>query len=397
MNSISQLKGRLVFLVFIFIGLQLVERLYLFGSLLSPVFILVIPAIYLALLVRQYQIDGGAARLRSGALLLLGLCGTLGVALILQVTLLTDQIDQFGRSAISFAANTAFYGISWALVGYVIAEGRVSGGTPLALFIVAFVLLLVIPNVGAGYLDISGMRELTGIDSFSHLWVSENAVILFFLAYASAGSSLVRALVLAAMAVVLVSLLGRSSLFLSLAAIAIFEVLYGQGGRQVSRLLFMVIAIFFVGLVLLAFVGDGGDQVFDRVFLKGGLASDPSYLLRDLALTAGVAKLDGQILFGDPTVLVSEFGNVGLYIHNLLSAWQLYGFPFFVAISIVLIVSVIRMHRLSVFFVNDEFLRFAGLFLIYSVLSVLLTKYVGYWGLWFAFGIWLGVERRSWP
>lgn len=397
MNSISQLKGRLVFLVFIFIGLQLVERLYLFGSLLSPVFILVIPAIYLALLVRQYQIDGGAARLRSGALLLLGLCGTLGVALILQVTLLTDQIDQFGRSAIGFAANTAFYGISWALVGYVIAEGRVSGGTPLALFIVAFVLLLVIPNVGAGYLDISGMRELTGIDSFSHLWVSENAVILFFLAYASAGSSLVRALVLAAMAVVLVSLLGRSSLFLSLAAIAIFEVLYGQGGRQVSRLLFMVIAIFFVGLVLLAFVGDGGDQVFDRVFLKGGLASDPSYLLRDLALTAGVAKLDGQILFGDPTVLVSEFGNVGLYIHNLLSAWQLYGFPFFVAISIVLIVSVIRMHRLSVFFVNDEFLRFSGLFLIYSVLSVLLTKYVGYWGLWFAFGIWLGVERRSWP
>ena len=396
MNSIGQLRERLVFLVFIFIALQLIERLYLFGSLLSPVFILVVPSIYLVLTIRKWQIDGGLARPQAGALLLCGLCSILSVVLILQSIILTDQVDQFGRSALGFAANTAFYGVSWALVGYVIAEGRFKGGTPLALFIVAFVLVLVVPNLGSGYLDVSGMRELTGIESFSHLWVSENAVILFFLAYASTKSLLVRVSILTSMAVVLVSLLGRSSLFLSVAAIAIFEVLYGQGGRRFLRLSFIVAVILLVGLVVFTFVGEDGDLAFDRVFLKGGLASDPSYILRTLALTVGVSKLGSHIFLGDPTVLVSEFGNVGLYIHNLLSAWQLYGFPFFTGISSVLIVSVLRMHRSAYIFENDAFLRFSALFLIYSVLSVLLTKYVGYWGLWFAFGIWLGVERRSW-
>ena len=99
-----------------------------------------------------------------------------------------------------------------------------------------------------------------------------------------------------------------------------------------------------------------------------------------------------QLWIGDPTILATEMGSVGAYIHNLLSVWQVFGFFVFLALVVAIFIALFRMFKILRSVSNNPLFDSAALLLIYSVLSVLTTKNGGFWCLWFAVGLWFGAK-----
>ncbi|MDV7396391.1 hypothetical protein RZS08_33665, partial [Arthrospira platensis SPKY1] len=112
--------------------------------------------------------------------------------------------------------------MTWGLIGFSIANIRVEKNEKVAIALMVVVGFLVFRNAASGYVNFSDLREQTGIDSLSHLWVSENIVMLFFLSYALARSYWVKLLLFVVVALCLVAMLGRSSLFFSIIVVALF-------------------------------------------------------------------------------------------------------------------------------------------------------------------------------
>lgn len=381
--------GALIVPVFLF--LQLLERLYVFSAILSPVYLAVVPFIFFVVFVKD-SLDGPGVQLPHRSLVFfLALVICLFIVLVAQHAFLFDFYDANGRSALGFSWLTGTYAITWGLIGLSLSAVRFTSSNLCALAIMSGVALLVLPNMASGYVNLTALREDTGIENLSHLWISENIVVLFFLSYALASNYLLRFLLLAAVAVFLVGMLGRSSLFFALAAVAFYEVIFSPG--RVPAKIIIGVAVFFLSIfVLLGMREYFDDPMLDKVLFKGGLQADASYGARSEILRLGLSYLDKQLWIGDPTILANEIGSVGAYIHNLLSAWQLYGFPFFVFLILFILCALFKMLYFR-FSVGDEPILILGaLLLIYSVMSVLAAKHAGFWILWLSLGLWGGFK-----
>ena len=390
--SLQDAQFVLALAVPIFLLIQLFERLLLFTQVVSPAYLVLLPALFAILALHKLSTAKGIRLPEAGQVAFALLCAALIVILMLQRLLLPERFDIFGRSSVGFSAYVGTYALTWGLIGLFVGNVNVQRSERFAVALMAIVAFLVLRNAASGYVNFSDLREQTGIDSLSHLWVSENIVMIFFLSYALARSYWVKLLLFVVVALCLVAMLGRSSLFFSIVAVALFELVFGSA-RHVSQRVFgaLGVALLFM-LIMIGVQIYSSDDAFDRVFLKGGLGSDASFTERMHFMKIGLQYLDAQLWIGGPNILAEQFGHLGAYIHNLLSAWQFFGFPFFLILCLALLSSIFRMFSFMRNLERSVVTDFAALLLIYATVCVIFTKTSFYWGFWLALGLWHGVR-----
>lgn len=391
---LSRLESALALSVPAFIGFQLVERLYFFDQLVSPVVLLLVPIAFFLLWMVRFFSEYGVERPSSSTLLLFALCGVILGCLLAQRAFLFDRYDLSGRSAIGAATLAGTYAVTWGLIGLSVSGSRLVKSDICAVLVMVGIGLVVLPNLAGGYVNLVALREETGIENLSHLWVSENIVFLFFLSYGLARSYLVKLALLVAVTVFLVAMLGRSSLFFTLAAVCVYELAFGDARGGARK------AMIGVGFALLGFAVMLGMQwyysepILQKLFFKDGLAADASFEARSQLLSLGLFHLRDQLWIGNPTILATEMGSVGAYIHNILSVWQIFGLFAFILLLLLVFVAVFRMFDLMRNARGSALFDVGAMLMIYSVLSVFTTKHGAFWCLWFAVGFWLGVRKE---
>jgi hypothetical protein len=129
---------------------------------------------------------------------------------------------------------------------------------------------------------------------------------------------------------------GRTALFVFVATF----VLISLGRNALRNLLLLGVAglVIFLGaryLVDANIVDVQSVQVREILFLDGVYA-DSSFNARITLLKDSFADLSDQFLIGNFTLTTERQGYFGGYAHNLLSAWQFYGFFVFLALILAL-------------------------------------------------------------
>ena len=310
------------------------------------------------------------------------------LSLLGQSALNLSAMDIDGRSSIGHAQNFWMVGTLWLIAGAAIATGTVARSNLFAIGLVgALLFLLWIGSDGLFVVNYGRLSAGLGGARFSHLNTSDYAVFSLALAYGLA-SGWLRIIVLVAAVFVLFALGGRSALFAFTAATVLHWIFWG-GSRPASRLIGGFLLVSVLGVVFIYLADLGGAEVAGKdVLFSQGYASDSSVVARVDQIMLGVADLGRQAMFGDPSLIVKRFASAGAYMHNLLSAWQFYGFAFFV----VLVASLLYCLRYS--YVNresyDDSLSTAFvLLLIYASISVVIAKAITFYLLWLVLGFWL--------
>jgi len=240
-----------------------------------------------------------------------------------------------------------------------------------------------------GRINYSQLREANEIAVLSHLWITESAIVLFFLAYVQIKTAWLRIVFFGAIMSALFLVGGRSSFIFAAVALIAYEVLASKATAKSMLLKFLAVFGVFVGLVVFAST-QVDEHVIARLLLTHGVQADGSWIERQNAVAVGVPLLWDQLFFGGPHFYVSALGNLGWYIHDIRSAWQFFGFPFFVG-SCALYALAIKsfwVHRERIKW--DESYGFSALFLIFVTLAMLNTVFVGSPWFWFAMGLWFG-------
>ncbi|AXY43694.1 O-antigen ligase family protein [Halomonas sp. JS92-SW72] len=317
------------------------------------------------------------------------------ISVMLQSALLSDRYDYLGRSSLQYAAFICAYGVTWFLVGV-----SVSNFTPHYSVKIPFLLLLisfffVVQSSNEGRVDYAYLREVTGVDSYSHLWITEGLIIFSFLSYAGLKSLWLRVLVFSLSVASLFLAGSRSGLLFFIVTIVFYELFFSNGIKAWKKVVFMLV----MSPVLLA-ISYGYLSLINPLYIEHFLLifdrdSSGSWQERTYALNIGLNLLHRQILFGDPTLLASELGNVGWYIHNALSGWQFFGLPFFLVSCVAYILAFAKMVQFRNIGKETPFFRFKSLMLLYTALNISLTVFVGSSWFWFTLGLWLAAAHNN--
>jgi hypothetical protein len=154
----------------------------------------------------------------------------------------------------------------------------------------------------------------------------------------------------------------------------------------------VVIFLIFVGIVDI--LTKTGGYFFSRMLLLKGIDSDTSAVGRNTVLLIGLSLFEKQILFGNTALLITEMGNIA-YIHNILSAWQFFGFLPFLMIIMMLIYSACKCIKVlkNRVMIKDPFVDFMLMFTIYALISVLAVKVCFFVPFWLVIGYWSGLSK----
>ena len=308
-------------------------------------------------------------------------------AILLQYFYIKDLIDGLGRSALGITRGILVVGLCWIVCGAPIQGLKRERSLFLLICIMGFLSLSVFSNLNGGiFVSYAKLSEGRSDDTeLNHLVVGEAATFLLLLAYAFAPYGW-RLLTFSLSIAMLFSLGGRSAFFSYFLAVGLHYYLVAPAGRKWSHL----VAVFavLIGCVLIYIFLDFRDDAVARMLLSQGLSEDGSVVERQAVLAGGLKALPSQILIGDPAFLIRTFRSMGTYIHNILSAWQFFGFlPFLLFVSALMWVSLyILKNRKKMHGPIDDF---GMLIFLCSGISILTAKYIGFHMFWFALGFWL--------
>lgn len=318
------------------------------------------------------------------------------VSLLGQSALNLSSMDIDGRSSISYARNFWFVGSLWLLAGAGIAAASLERSNALALMLLAVLLALLwfgsdgvfLINYGQLSADSGGLR-------ITHLTTSDYAVFCLAMAY-GLSSGLGRVAVSLCALFILFALGGRAALFSFALAVLVMQIFVGQSRGSLRVLAGIVLGAVF--LILYDYFGslaqDSGAS--KDVLFSQGFGRDASVLERLEQIFLGFEDLGKQALFGDLSLVVRRFATAGGYMHNILSAWQFYGFLFFSLLVASLVYS-LRFAYASHFWSDNSLHVAFHLLLVYVVISVLVGKAVTFYLLWLVLGYWLERAATSKP
>lgn len=182
---------------------------------------------------------------------------------------------------------------------------------------------------------------------------------------------------------------GRASFYIGVGSILVYELLFVTARWRVAAFVLLGSAL---GALLALWLNIDLEQVEKMLFLRG-LEADSSFLERSDALERELKMFPAQAAIGDPGLIVKEYGSIGIYIHNILSAWQFCGsLPFVGLLALLLYL----LPRVQSFAKADQspMATFSTLCFIYAVIGSLVAKYVGFFHLWFALGFWVSLLHR---
>jgi len=277
--------------------------------------------------------------------------------------------------------------VLWFLIGGAISAADIKESPALALILAGSVAAIMGFGIDAELFKsfrIEGSDDPT--DRVSHLSLERYVVIPIVLAYALSPKT--RWLVALAGVFCLFLLGGRTALFVFIITV-IFMNLRGNAVRNLIILTVMG-TLLFLGLryaVSSGLLDPNNPGVNDILFL-GGVSEDKSFIGRVQLFQQSLQDLPQQFLVGNYSITVERYGAFGTYIHNLLSAWQFYGFFIFLAILLSLLYCVVKMLGMRADR-QSPIMVFSSFMLVYVFLSVVMSKYVGWTMLWFVLGLWM--------
>lgn len=313
----------------------------------------------------------------------------------IQLLLGYDSQDKLGSSTLGRIGYIILFSISWLVIGYSVNSLSLKVRyLAVTIFLLAlFVVCLSIDSFPfVSYELLSKKHGLSPEMSLSHLGITDSAIILTMVFFASREKTNFICIFIALF--MLLSLGGRSALFLFIVSTAIVSFIKASSRSKtimiIASFTFLVPA---VGLFM-SYIDLSDNKTMARFFFANGLTGDGSLIQRLEQFRISIDLLPEQLAVGNYALNVEQTKEFGGYIHNILSAWQFYGVVIFLVIlstSLQYLYSSINKYN----FVKYDGLYNASWLYIYACLSLLLSKYIGFYLFWFALGYLANCLRRN--
>ena len=380
----------LFFLFLFFLTFQVIEYLVFKNKVIPGSFVVVIP-VFGALSLFVLHFFGSVSYLpKKGAAFFAAMVLLPLVSILFQYLFDWSVTAHDGRNSLNFIINTYIVGASWLVVGYFLGMGRYNFSRRVPYFCFIIWVMAIFWNSQGGVVDLSSLRSESEFKELSHLWFSEPGVLLALACYAASTSLRDKGFVLSLTVVTLFVAGGRSSFYLFMFSVFVYEL--ASADRKENLVNFFKLVIVLVGAGVLVgfwfFVGD--DSHLSRFMVIGDLSQDASWQARVYAFEVAVESVFsslGALVFGSTHLYTEKLGSVGLYAHNFLSGIQFYGLPFFLLAIMGLIGSVSYIRS---FFCQQRVFsidKFKVLLFIYMFSSLLVTKSFATNFVWLSFGM----------
>jgi|GEM_PF-1959100 len=304
-----------------------------------------------------------------------------------QQAFLDSHQDINGADTLQMIHAATVVAIVWMLIGGAVSMFNFKESFLLAILLAGTLLAMFLINAQDGFSVTYGeIKEEVGVDGINHLTLEKFVVPILALAYAF--SPRARLLVVLMAFVTLFLMSGRTAFISFLIAVLLMSL----QGRALRNFVMIFVAVVVIGLSVRiglesGFIDTDNRAVREMVFMDG-LEEDNSFAGRRELLLGGLEDLPEQFLFGNYPLTVQRFGEFGNYIHNILSAWQMYGFFVMVAILTGLGIC-IRRARVALRADPSPTTIFGAFMLIYVVIGALLAKSVLWVPMWLMLGFWL--------
>lgn len=309
------------------------------------------------------------------------------LAVYLQLYFKVDVVDVHERSSHEYLVSRTFNAIAYIFVGYCVSLiGFIRHSN------IVSVVLLWILSVGVFLNSYPGFKVDYDIISASydvpvnHLMAGPGVSLVLILSVCCA-KGLFRWAAFASALVILFALNGRAD-FLSFIIAFLFLEILQKTSYKFLNWSFIIAVLSFVLLSLLI-----GYLAFEfPVSYLSGVDLDESFMERIILFGKGVEMLPAQMLYGDISMIAIETNSLGGYIHNIISAWQFYGF-FIFSLSLywlfVLVNFSLNMPKSS----ENVLLLFVSFLFIFTVVNLLLAKAITWVVFWISLGLLWG--RRN--
>ena len=388
LNKFQTTSGFLVFCLLLIYSMYTIAGVFN-GYPIWPSNILIVIAASLGVLSVGFSVVNGEwdGRLPKSIALFYFLAFFLVFSVLMQNVFLSERFDVFGRSSHQYTQAILTSGFAWMICVGALQRVVRMRSLVFSLIIILFLVFFIFSNLQESlvisYKSLSENRS-DGVE-LNHLIVGESVSLLLILAFAFSPDRW-RIFFVIASVFVLFALGGRTSLFTYFIAVSLYFLL--KNSLRVFLIYAVVVASIMAVVYLNIALTNLDDSGVARMLLLDGVNADSSAVERNYILGVGASELPSQVLMGDPTFMIRRFGTLGLYIHNLLSAWQFFGLIPFLSfcISIIWIGCYIWLRRKSL---SDSISDFGVLFFIYSVVSMLTGKSITYHSFWFVIGFWL--------
>ncbi len=333
-------------------------------------------------------------RLEQSELFGFGLVALAGAAIMLQRIFYASYAGFDGIDTLSTIASTWVVCSVWFLAGGVVSSSEMFESKVGALAICALLAVSIFVGLGdAATVDYRAVVDISGTETLSHLTLEKYVVLLLAIAFAM--SEKTRPVAILTGFLVLFFMGGRTAL----AVFGMTVVVLMLRGRLVRNLL--VLGGIGLGMLVVAWLAvsmniiDPQSRAVRDILFLDGFSADNSFMARVYLLTDNLDLLAEQFLFGNFMLSVQRQGFFGGYIHNILSAWQFFGFFFFLALVGALLYSA-RRARSALARRATPTVLFGAFMLVYVGISMILAKNVTWHLLWFTLGFWMLRPMSVW-
>lgn len=305
----------------------------------------------------------------------------------------------YGDSVKDYVLDLSLVVVLWFLVGCFCSLSVIRNSSLMLSSFVFFASLLffVLASVGVFGLKPEGSSRILGGGEFSHLMISDYLIIAIMLCFFVIDNSVLKYISLFCGFVLLVFSGGKSAIFILVVTFA-FKSLFFDLKRNFFGGFFKVFMLFnvFVALFVVMFVYFEDNPGVNRILAFYENPTESQSLSGRLEqLRVGLTLLPAQVLAGNLALIVEEFGGVGNYIHNILSALQVHGFLFFLVVIFSIFCCWRKVFNLRLRDCDSGVIQAFVCLLFYSTLSVILVRSHAMPLLWFCLGFWLAFNGKT--
>lgn len=305
-------------------------------------------------------------------------------AYFLQVMTQDNVTDLKGRDVHTSIFFVLLVSMFWFSIGAMISGVRYKESNYVALMLMFLIWVSFASDVNMGpMISYAGLAD-AGAEGVDHLLLAELILLVGLVAY-SFSHGILKYFIILAVAFFVFSGGGRSTFYFGVLGIIIYEILTRS---FIDKLKFGLIFGLCLATGFLYILNFSGDGLVGRMLFLDGLEGDGSFVQRGEFFEDAVYRLVDQFWFGNPGLIVSDYGTLGGYAHNIISAWQFFGFFGFLSILTLLVrLSSEVFPKINQYNICVD--RLGGVCLIYAILGIIFSKYIGFIFLWFSMGYWV--------
>lgn len=378
----------LITLIFIYSFIKILAIFYgLFDTRYSLYILFLILLTSIAIVLNK--IVRGSIRISKNDLSIFILITTLSLSVFSQLTLTNNLLDGNGLSTHTFLITQTAFSLIWLLAGYSLQYFHCIQHKTLLPLIILFIITAIIYQASNGgitlnYWEITNYFKNNNNVKVTHLTTGFEFYILLIAIYSYLPSNY-RVLVIPVCIYILFLLGGRTNLFLFIFSVLLYQIFKGVlKARSLLFVLFSLLLIITSPFILKYFTLD--QNTLSRMTFDEGLDNDGSFQSRVWLFQQTLETLPSQFFFGNVNQLVIKKFYLGAYSHNILSAWEVYGFFAFFVIVMLLMVNFRRVRIINKYF-DDPLSTFISLMFYSALVGVIISKNVHFQVLWLSLGL----------